>query len=416
MISQPSTDIAEKKEKYVKKLRTIPEKLGKPKWYQQWGRKIEKLNKQITYPLVGKWYGIPYLKRKLHPNEIKSILFLRPDAIGDMIVSTPLWRILKNRNPDIEIGVAGSFRNIDVLRADTDVSHIHSYDLSDKKELSKEMAEVRKLNYGGVFLCKIDKKAYGAFLCARSTKTGYTFGLSTDHDVRHDRLFSLAPFMPHDIREGHMTDQLIYMLEHQFELGTVTEDEKQPSVIIDERVLAQTKRETDKLLSDLDATSFIVLNTQARNEFLEWGNQNSFKLAEMIVKEYPNTVVILTSSPQREHALRQDMEDYHLHKNILYFPTPDLHQMFSLIRLSKMVVTPDTSVIHMAAAERKPLVSFYPRKSQWAPYHIPSYMIHPVLDTPLSTISPGVAFDAVKDLMDPHSETIEKRILRIVKL
>lgn len=409
-------NILQKREQYVKKLRKRPERLGDVKWYRKLGRKIEKLNKQITYPIVGKWYRIPYLKRKLDPKEIKSILFLRPDAIGDMIVSTPLWRIMKKRNPNIEIGVAGSFRNNDVLRADSDVDHIHSYDLDNKKELHIEMRKVRELDYNAVFLCKIDKKAYGAFLCSKSTKTGYTLGLSTDHDVRHDRLFSLAPFMPHEVREGHMTDQLLYMLEHQFELGKVTDDERQPSIIIDPVVFEQTKQKVLDLLEVHNVSSMIVLNTQARNEFLEWGNSNSLELAERVIANFPDTLILLTSSPQREHTLTEYLKTTPHHRNIIYFPTYDLHEMFSVVRLSKMVITPDTSVVHMAAAERKPLISFFPRPSQWAPYHIPSYMIYPVRDEPLSTIPVDVAYQGVLDLLNDSSETIQKQILRIVQL
>ena len=46
----------------------------------------------------------------------KSVLILKYDRIGDMIVSTPIFRKLKTEYPDISISVLASKENRDVIK------------------------------------------------------------------------------------------------------------------------------------------------------------------------------------------------------------------------------------------------------------------------------------------------------------
>ncbi len=412
----PPTEIFEKKKEFIAELRKKGERTGKSKRSPQWLKKAEHYNKKFSYHLLG-WLLNKgrYVKKPLKPTDIKSILFLRPDAIGDMIVTSPLWRMLKKRNPDLIIGVAGSFRNVDSIRADTDITHIYSFDLADKKATDAEIQNVRKVQYDVVVLCKLDQKARGAALARRCSKKAITATITWDDRIPHHKLFTAIVHLPKPLHNKiRMGERLVYMIEHLFDLDPVTDFERSPSLMIDPHVFDRTKNTINTLYSERKASKHIVFNTQARNDFLEWGYENTLKLAQDITERFPDMLVLLTTSPIREPDLLEWLSKHNANERIMYFPTPDLHELFSIVRLSTMVITPDTSLVHMASAEHKPLLSFYPRyHCDWLPQQIPSYVLLPREDEPVKTIEYQNALDATLDLMNPSSDTVVNRSMHI---
>jgi ADP-heptose:LPS heptosyltransferase len=323
-----------------------------------------------------------------------------------MICTTPLWRILKRQAPHLEIGVVASVRNADVVRADTDLAHVHIINPYDKQQTAKTLKDVRSHNYDAVVICKLDRLVEAAVMARKCTQTGWTVGISINPKVRHDLLFSYSTYMPHAISSRHMTDQLLFILEQSFVLKNTPQDERRPSLAIDPVQLDITKAQVASILKDHNTERFTVVNTQARNEFLEWGYEQSIAFSEQLTRLHPDMSVLLTSSPEREEALLKALSQRPGARRMAYFPTPDLHQLFSLIRLSSLVVSPDTSIIHIASAERKPTIGLYPRPTNWQPYHVPAYAFYPQQDQPVATIALDRVLAAVQDLLDEGSSTV----------
>ena len=66
---------------------------------------------QIVYPLLRLIFHNPRKDSPIDIRTVKSLLFLRYDRIGDMIVTTPIFRSLKQLNPALKIGVVASETN-----------------------------------------------------------------------------------------------------------------------------------------------------------------------------------------------------------------------------------------------------------------------------------------------------------------
>lgn len=409
-------EITLKKQAYVEKMRRSPQQFGKIPWYKIALKKAERFNKRMTYALYGRLLRVPYRKEKIDPIQIDNIMFFCPAGIGDLICMSPLWHIMKRRAPHLDIAINVSFRNNEVVREDTTIAQLHHCDPFTSKHVGKELKPIREQNYDVVFLLKHDKIAHGAFLASRCTRTGATVGIIPNPAFRYDKLFSIATLIPHEMRTQHVTDQLIYLLEQSFKISPVTEAERRLEIFIDPEVLNRTREHVEKVLSVNGSKGFIVFNTQARNAFLEWGYENTFLLANSIIAEYPELSIALVTSPEREVSLREAMASHHLSNKIFYYPTPELHDLFSLVELSTMVITPDTSVIHVASALQKPVVGFYPRDTIWSPYRTPSYVFKPMKDTPVSTIPIDHVLRAVRDLLDPKSLTVLNNTLHTVRI
>ncbi len=61
------------------------------------------------------------------PRDVRSILILRPDKLGDMIVTVPLVHILKAEFPHIRVEIVASPHNQVVVKNDPMVDEIHLY-------------------------------------------------------------------------------------------------------------------------------------------------------------------------------------------------------------------------------------------------------------------------------------------------
>ncbi len=64
--------------------------------------KIKSATKGITTENRGE---LTFLKTIIDEYNIKKVLFLRQDRIGDLLISSPLFRILKEKYPDIEFDI-----------------------------------------------------------------------------------------------------------------------------------------------------------------------------------------------------------------------------------------------------------------------------------------------------------------------
>ena len=82
-----------------------------------------------------------------------------------------------------------------------------------------------------------------------------------------------------------------------------------------------------------------------------------------------------------------------------YFPTTDVQYLFSLIRYSTLVITPDTGIAHLASAENKPILGFYPQANEWLPFNIPSYIILPKTGELISSIPLELAKNELRQLI-----------------
>src|SRR5437763_16366369 len=93
-------------------------------------QRAEKLNKFFFLRVLGKILRVRPLHGKLDLDKVSSVLFIRYDVLGDMVVTTPLWRKLKRLKPDIKIGVAGSSKNLGIIAADPDIDTTYDYSAS----------------------------------------------------------------------------------------------------------------------------------------------------------------------------------------------------------------------------------------------------------------------------------------------
>lgn len=113
------------------------------------------------------------------------------------------------------------------------------------------------------------------------------------------------------------------------------------------------------------------------------------------------------------------------HRNELLVPLPDgvvknpfrtLHHVMALIKESDVVITPDTSIVHISAAWKKPLIAVYknlPNNNMWAPgYENASHLIvHDDKTSDADNIPERILNEIVRrNLLDRHEMKIQNLV------
>ena len=101
-----------------------------------------------------KAYLLKFLtKKKNFPFNLKKskrVLILKYDRIGDMVVTTPIFRELKNAYPNINISVLASKENKDVIRYNPYIDNIYT---NYKNSILKDLPTLLKLRRKSFDVC-----------------------------------------------------------------------------------------------------------------------------------------------------------------------------------------------------------------------------------------------------------------------
>ena len=406
-------DSSDKQRSFLEKRRSKTEHIFKDPWHRRIARVFETAGKKASLRLLGKMLRITPVKGYLPFDEIKSVLFLRADGIGDAIVTTPLWRALKKRRPDLVIGVAGSFRNIPILEQDPNISHTYDFADPDPKRRRAEIARAQAMHYDLVFGCTFHRTTKTAIQARRASRHGYTAYMMRGKPNNRVYLFSKIVF-----REGGanlpMVTQLQYMLEQTLGI-TLVDDERMPEIHIPAEVREKIAARLSELLKRTGSSRVVVVNTESATPFREWGFDKSCELARKLAANHADLHIALISSPASAEALAQYIKDSKLPPTVSYFPTANIFEAAALLEKSELLISPDTATIHVANALRKPIIGFYLKDNEWKPYEVPSYVFITEEEQPIATIPVEGVLKAANDLLDANSATLTKKQLHVVK-
>ncbi|MCJ7508838.1 MAG: hypothetical protein MUO85_08945, partial [candidate division Zixibacteria bacterium] len=140
-------------------------------------KRVEVLSRKAFFGLI-RWLleREHKVRKKINPGDIKKVLFLRYDKMGDMIISLPVFKALKEKYPNIHIAVMCSPRNKVVLKGNKNVEEIFVY----QKKLFwdiKTVMEMRKRRFD----CLIDlvfwESVTSAILTAVIKGSGISIGV-----------------------------------------------------------------------------------------------------------------------------------------------------------------------------------------------------------------------------------------------
>lgn len=296
-------------------------------------------------------------------NSIKKVLFLRPEKLGDMVISFPVFDGIRKHFPHLEIAILGSPRNRAIIQNDKRFSKIYMYLKNPFKDF-KTLRRMRKEKYDCVVDMIGDDSVTALILSQLSAPGKPRIGIGkTKHKMYYDYNYLYRTDNKNHIIENTLKILDAFGIDSSKESGYA-----EPYLLDDEVRFAQTTIQELRKTTD---TKIIGYNLSAGAPTRIWAEEKSIELMQKISDLSDDYTILLFTMPherERASAIQKAINgDIHIIPNNL-----NLTSVAAIIKLIDVMITPDTSIVHIARSFNVPVVGLYSRYMKnfmlWRPF------------------------------------------------
>lgn len=380
------------------------------------GRPLELLLRHaVVYPILRILFRNPQQPKKINIKHVRKVLILRYDRIGDIIVTTPVFRALRKANPDMTIGVLCSTSNAELVRHNSSVDRVHILS-SNWWQLVREVYSARREHYDVVLNFIFNRTTTGGILANLIAPRGIKIGQGAEkYRFYFNRLLQLPR------ADRHMTEILAFFLSESFGLKMKRSDMRMEIAIDEDSATAVSEFLGSHSIGCRSSRSrkvgsYCVLNVSAVDAVRKMSHAQANAIGRFLTTGLKwNTVVI--SSPAEKDSRNRIVTDIGSAK-CFAFPSRgrgNLREIAALIRESAFVVTPDTSIVHFASALGIPVFGLFTRLQQiaveWLPYRVRNKIVFAPEGQPLSSINEKLIVKELKNFVNTlkNSRTVKHR-------
>lgn len=282
----------------------------------------------------------------LKDNSIKSILFLRYDGkIGDMIVNSLMFREIKKVYPDIRIGVIARGAAIDIIKDNPNVDKIYKY-YKDRKKIKDLALKIKEEKYDLLIdfseMLRVNQMML-INLCRARINTGL--------DRKDWELFDLSIESGKDFKwTEHITKRyLAYLIK----LGL-----KKENINISYDIYLKDEKKYEVFFNEIKESKKLILNPYGASKHKSFNVETLENIIDYLKDK--DIAIILTYFGDKYKELEFLEKKY----KYVYIPKEieSILDTAILIKKSDYVISPDTSIVHIASAFNKKMITVYPPK------------------------------------------------------
>lgn len=316
------------------------------------------------------------------------VLFLRPDRIGDMIVTTGVLRAI-GAAPHVELDVLASPANASVLAHEPLVRSTLVLDRRDWRRMWRTVREMRARRYDVVVDCMPSAPSVTTLLlmlASGAPRRIGTAGRGIDH------LFSPATAsLP---LAAHIVDHLA-LLAAPFHAPARDVPDTSPTLVLAEEELDAGEALWQTVAHGTDGVRLLV-NISAGKAARLWPLE-SYATVIAAARDLEPTLQVAIMSAPHERARGESLAAM---TGSVYVPTGTLRDAFAFVARADALFTPDTSLAHAAAALQVPTVDMLlaGKASQWGLYRAPGVNLESPDDT-LHSLPVQHAADALRRVL-----------------
>jgi len=281
----------------------------------------------------------------------KNVLFLRYDRIGDMIITTPVFRELKQAYPQIKISVLASKTNQEVL---INNPYIEKVITNYKNSFFADLPSLINLRRQNFDLCfEFDHSVIPhSIIRLRVIKPKKIISIKKTgrYGINGDDL-SLYDIYTEKFEKSHFRDIWLGLLKplninsksntYDLFLDNIDMDKAQKFV----------KKYSDKFL--------IGINLEGAVKGKKIKFHQLCKICKGIYNNDNNIQIIILCSPNNFQRVSKKVQEIGLHYVVMSYKTEKILNVAALISELDLIITPDTSIVHIASTFNKPLVSIH---------------------------------------------------------
>jgi lipopolysaccharide heptosyltransferase II len=274
----------------------------------------------------------------LPQHDIKSILFLRHDRIGDMVLSTAALKALKRAYPDAMITVLASKRNYEILKHNPHVDEIFIY-----KGVIRFIREIRSRDYDLVIDPFLTYELQQAFM-THLARGKYRIGFAR---AGREIFFNL---------KGPVASSPKKMVDHLLDLVEAVGGKREgcvPEVFLtDEEQQWASEVLSNKGIGEHEL--IVAIHTGAYYPSQRWPTERFGELARRILEQYEVKVILLGSRDEQD--LVKKVKEI-AGKGIKDFSGLRLRKLIALLSKCDLMVCNNSGPLHIASALKVPTVS-----------------------------------------------------------
>ncbi len=321
--------------------------------------------------------------------QLDRILLMRWDAIGDMMVSLPLFRKVRELFPEAEIGIVVSRRNLPLLKYEEGFTAI----LHDSRPsvYLRSLILARRFGTDVIVDTRMHYDSTTSFIYG--VVSGAKWRLSASN--RDNRLpFSVRVPMPSGRHHyAHLTKILLEGLGRDIDDSGL------------DRELRLSSEETgfaDSFWRKAGLSLWkksIGVNISAGNPTRVWGNDKTAELCSFILST--GNIPILFSTPADRH---EAVTISNAVPGVIV--TPECRTILhaaALVKNLMVMITPDTALVHIAASYCVPVLGLFPQREGHMPLWYPWGVKHELIRTHTRMVEDV----RVQDVIDGYLKLLE---------
>jgi ADP-heptose:LPS heptosyltransferase len=357
----------------------------------------------IVYPALHWIFHNTELKIPIDLQSIKSILILRYDRIGDMIVTTPVLKGLKDANPKLRIGVLASRTNAEIIYHNPYVDKIHMLP-THWWQILGEIVKAWREHYDVVLNLIFNRTTSGGVLANLIAPKGIKIGQG---DEKYRFYFNILLKLAR--QSDHMVETLASVIKMVFNVQ-ISPNQLTYDIVLDSKTREVIQAYWDRynlrprLTSGNYGIPYIVFNLSANDYVRRISAEQASMIGEYLdSKTSYKTLLLHAPNDSIMLKVKQRLVEK---THCLPFPeqgTASLLEIAAIIKGAAVVITPDTSIIHFASAAQTPIIGFYTSMQdvhEWLPLQVRQKIILSDKNQPTSSISISSMIKGIDDFLE----------------
>ncbi len=271
-----------------------------------------------------------------------KILIVQLGRIGDTILTTPLFKVIKENIPNVELHVLSGRNNYHVLVGHPSIDKVFIYG---KKIFSslKMFTDLRKIKYDFWIDIK-DHYSNESMLFSKIGRAKIKIGFNRPGK----KIFDINPHEEYQNINEHYVEICLRNVKY-LDINMDTRKIR-PSLF--------TKSESEKnlisFLNEQNIEDYYCINISATAPSRMLQMEKWDLLLEEVKKDGKNCVLV---AAPKDNELVERICNKHAH--VVYYQTKSIVDVFSVVKKCEAVLTVDTSVVHIASSFNKPQLCFY---------------------------------------------------------
>ncbi|AVQ23142.1 Heptosyltransferase [Fusobacterium nucleatum subsp. nucleatum ATCC 23726] len=280
----------------------------------------------------------------LEDNGIKSILFLRYDGkIGDMVVNSLMFREIKKVYPNIKIGVVARGAAMDIIKDNPNIDKIYEYH-KDRKKIKDLALKIKEEKYD-LLIDFSEMLRVNQMMLINLCGARFNMGLGR----KEWKLFDLSIESDKDFKwTEHITNRyLAYLVK----LGL-----KKENIDISYDIYLKDEKKYEFFFNEIKENKKLILNPYGASKHKSFTIETLENIITCLKDKDIAIILVYFGDKYKE------LEFLEKKYNNIYMPQKieSILDTAILIKKSDYVISPDTSIVHIASALNKKMITVYP--------------------------------------------------------